>query len=88
MIFLARIVPGCRLPTYFAAGLLNTSFTKFSLAAAGATVLWAPLLVWVSKVIGSEVFAYFSFFKKYAIVSLIVAHLAPPRAGIVPPLRG
>jgi membrane protein DedA with SNARE-associated domain len=76
VIFLARVVPGCRLPTYFAAGLLHTSFLKFTLYAFLATAFWAPLLVWISMVIGSEVFAYFAIFRKYALLSLVVAVLA------------
>lgn len=55
VIFASRFVPGARLPTYFAAGLLDTSFWWFALYFLLAGVVWAPLLVGLSKVLGGEV---------------------------------
>ncbi|HKQ06486.1 MAG TPA: VTT domain-containing protein [Blastocatellia bacterium] len=55
VIFASRFVPGARLPTYFAAGLLDTSFWWFALYFSLAGVVWAPLLVGLSKVLGGEV---------------------------------
>ena len=52
VIFLSRFLPGMRLPTYFAAGLLRTSFWRFSFWFALAAALWTPLLVWISSRIG------------------------------------
>jgi len=76
VIFLARVVPGCRLPTYFAAGLLGMNFFAFTLYALIATMLWAPLLVGGSMVIGTEILGYFVLFHKYALLLLILAVLA------------
>lgn len=53
-IFISRFVPGLRLPTYFAAGLLNTSFWKFTLYFLLAAVVWTPLLVGLSFTLGAE----------------------------------
>ncbi len=55
VIFASRFVPGARLPTYFAAGLLDTSFWWFALYFLLAGVVWAPLLVGLSNLLGGEV---------------------------------
>jgi len=55
VIFTSRFVPGARLPTYFAAGLLNTRFWWFALYFLLAGVVWAPLLVGLSGVLGAEI---------------------------------
>lgn len=45
VIFLSRFLPGLRLPTYFAAGLLRTRAVAFALYFLLASVIWTPLLV-------------------------------------------
>ena len=52
VIFLSRFLPGMRLPTYFASGVLRTSFWRFSFWFALAAALWTPILVWISSRIG------------------------------------
>jgi pimeloyl-ACP methyl ester carboxylesterase/membrane protein DedA with SNARE-associated domain len=54
VIFLSRFVPGLRLPTYFAAGVLRTSFFRFALYFFLACLLWTPLLVGASMLLGGE----------------------------------
>jgi membrane protein DedA with SNARE-associated domain len=54
VIFISRFVPGMRLPTYFAAGLLDTSFGWFALYFSLAAAIWTPLLVGLSKTLGAE----------------------------------
>lgn len=54
VILLSRFLPGARLPTYFAAGLLNTSFWKFSLYFFAAAAVWTPLLVGLAMILGAE----------------------------------
>lgn len=49
-----RFVPGSRLPTYLAAGVLRTSFWEFTGLFALAVVLWTPPLVWLSAVLGGR----------------------------------
>ncbi|MEZ5332785.1 MAG: VTT domain-containing protein [Thermoanaerobaculia bacterium] len=49
-----RFVPGSRLPTYVAAGVLRTSFWEFTGLFALAVVLWTPPLVWLSAVLGER----------------------------------
>ena len=52
VIFISRFLPGARLPTYFAAGALRTSFWKFALYFAVACVVWTPLLVGLAVLLG------------------------------------
>ena len=54
-ILVSRFLPGTRLPTYFAAGLLDTSFIKFSFYFIIAAIAWTPLLVGASMLLGREV---------------------------------
>src|SRR5262245_35905165 len=54
VILISRFVPGMRLPTYFASGLLNTNFGWFTLYFSLAAAIWTPLLVGLSKALGAE----------------------------------
>ncbi|HYE72153.1 MAG TPA: VTT domain-containing protein, partial [Blastocatellia bacterium] len=54
IITLSRFIPGMRLPTYFVAGLLNTSFWYFAAYFALAALIWTPLLVGISAWLGAE----------------------------------
>jgi membrane protein DedA with SNARE-associated domain/pimeloyl-ACP methyl ester carboxylesterase len=54
-IFASRFVPGTRLPTYFAAGLLDTSFVRFTLYFLVAALVWTPALVWIAMEFGAKV---------------------------------
>jgi membrane protein DedA with SNARE-associated domain len=44
MVFSARFIPGARLPSYTASGLLGLPFWRFTLTAAVATSLWTSLV--------------------------------------------
>jgi pimeloyl-ACP methyl ester carboxylesterase/membrane protein DedA with SNARE-associated domain len=54
-IAISRFIPGTRLPTYFAAGLLDTSLLKFAFYFLIAAGVWTPLLVAGSMLVGREV---------------------------------
>jgi membrane protein DedA with SNARE-associated domain/pimeloyl-ACP methyl ester carboxylesterase len=54
VIFASRFLPGARLPTYFAAGALDTSFWKFAFYFAVACAVWTPLLVGLSMLLGKS----------------------------------
>ncbi|MEW6210368.1 MAG: alpha/beta fold hydrolase [Acidobacteriota bacterium] len=76
----SRFVPGMRLPTYFAAGTLNTSFWWFTLYFLIAGVVWTPLLVAVSALLGEELMgsallAGQSFFLQ-AVIAIILVYIA------------
>ncbi len=51
-VFLARAIPGTRLPTYFAAGILSRRTHHFLLWAALAAFLWTPLLLAIVILVG------------------------------------
>jgi membrane protein DedA with SNARE-associated domain/pimeloyl-ACP methyl ester carboxylesterase len=53
VILLSRVLPGTRLPTYVAAGVLRTSFWRFAAYFAFACALWTPALVGVSWWLGA-----------------------------------
>jgi membrane protein DedA with SNARE-associated domain len=44
VVFSARFIPGARLPSYTASGLLGLPFWRFTLAATVATALWTSLV--------------------------------------------
>jgi pimeloyl-ACP methyl ester carboxylesterase/membrane protein DedA with SNARE-associated domain len=55
VIVASRFLPGTRLPTYFAAGLLNTSLWKFMIYFFLASAVWTPLLVGLTAGLGDGV---------------------------------
>ncbi len=54
-VFISRFVFGLRLPLYFAAGVLKTSFWKFTFYFSVAVILWTPILVGASYYLGAQV---------------------------------
>jgi membrane protein DedA with SNARE-associated domain len=54
VILLSRFVPGMRLPTYFAAGALRTSFKQFVVYFLIACAVWTPLLVALAAWLGER----------------------------------
>lgn len=77
VILLSRFVPGSRLPTYFAAGMLHTKFWLFFAFFLFAGVVWAPLLVWSSMKLGQQIIDTLFTYKLYtlAVISITVALL-------------
>jgi membrane protein DedA with SNARE-associated domain len=69
----SRFAPGTRLPTYFAAGMLRTSFTRFTFYFAVACAVWTPLLVALSALVGGEVIKSALFDKQHLIVGTLLA---------------
>jgi hypothetical protein len=53
VILLSRFLPGTRVPTYFAAGLLETSCLKFTLYFLLAAAAWTPLVVGLAATLGA-----------------------------------
>jgi pimeloyl-ACP methyl ester carboxylesterase/membrane protein DedA with SNARE-associated domain len=54
IVFASRLLPGTRLPTYFAAGMLQTSFWRFTGYFFVACAIWTPLLVGFSAAVGES----------------------------------
>ncbi|HKR59272.1 MAG TPA: VTT domain-containing protein [Pyrinomonadaceae bacterium] len=76
VILISRFVPGMRLPTYFAAGLLNTSFWWFALYFSLAAAIWTPLLVILSKALGAEVLKSALIAKQHVLIKVLIAGVA------------
>ncbi|MCP3979312.1 MAG: alpha/beta fold hydrolase [bacterium] len=75
VIVLSRFAPGFRIPTYFAAGLLHTSFLKFCGYFVLAVVLWTPALVGAATLAGEGAFEYFETFQEHAIWAFVALGL-------------
>jgi membrane protein DedA with SNARE-associated domain/pimeloyl-ACP methyl ester carboxylesterase len=75
VILLSRFMPGLRLPTYVAAGMLGTSLRSFVFYFALAGLIWTPLLVGISTWAGREVLAALKAFEGYAVPILILLAL-------------
>ncbi len=71
VIFLSRFLPGTRLPTYVTAGLLGTRFWWFAANLLVPVVLWTPLLVGLSELVGDRLFRSFALFERYALVGFL-----------------
>ncbi len=67
----SRFLPGSRLPTYVGAGMLGTGFWLFSYYFLIASLLWTPLLVGLSALIGSQMLTYFDQFRHYGILIVL-----------------
>ena len=67
IIFATRFLPGTRMPTYLAAGMLKTGFISFFGYFFISIVIWTPLLVGVSALIGQPMLNYMELYQEYAI---------------------
>jgi membrane protein DedA with SNARE-associated domain len=68
LVFTTRLLPGTRLPTYFAAGILRTNFGRFALYFALACAVWTPLLVGASAIFGDAARRVLSAFRDHALL--------------------
>src|SRR6516162_9320079 len=59
----SRFIPGTRLPTYLAAGLLSMPISRFALVTAFAAVLWIGGIFTVAKLLGTQALLCLSFFQ-------------------------
>jgi membrane protein DedA with SNARE-associated domain/pimeloyl-ACP methyl ester carboxylesterase len=59
VVLASRFMPGTRLPTYVAAGVLRMPWGKFALWFALACALWTPLLVGAAALAGNAVLGWF-----------------------------
>src|SRR5215469_3972191 len=75
-IVISRMIPGTRLPTYLAAGLLKVPATRFLTVTAGACVIWVAGLFWFSYHIGMMVTSAFQMFRSEAAKLVACALLA------------
>ncbi len=71
VVFASRFLPGTRVPTYVAAGVVAAPFWRFSLYLALAAAAWVPLLVGLAYLVGVRVLTYFEVFQRWAIPGAI-----------------
>ncbi len=76
VILISRFVPGMRLPTYVAAGLLRTRVWWFTINLFIPVVLWTPLLVGLGTWVGGKVFESFELFQRYALPGFVALMLS------------
>lgn len=67
VIFATRFVPGTRLPTYFAAGVLGAGFWRFAFLTALAVAVWAPLIGGGAMLLGREVLPLVEAYNRFAV---------------------
>jgi membrane protein DedA with SNARE-associated domain/pimeloyl-ACP methyl ester carboxylesterase len=67
IIIASRFLPGSRFPTYFSAGIIGAGFWMFVGYFLLAAVVWTPILVGISQLLGNELLRYFSMYQEYAI---------------------
>lgn len=72
VILLSRFLPGLRLPTYVAAGMLGQSLRTFFFYFALAGLIWTPMLVGISTWAGKEVLEALRAFEGYAVPILVL----------------
>ena len=70
-VFISRFVFGLRLPLYFGAGVLKTSFWRFALYFSLAVAVWTPIVVGLTYKIGAEA-VRMSLFNQNLVLGLIV----------------
>ena len=71
----SRFVPGTRLPTYLAAGLLSMPVTRFALITAFAALLWIGGIFAIAKLLGARALLWFSFFQGKITAIVLTAFL-------------
>jgi pimeloyl-ACP methyl ester carboxylesterase/membrane protein DedA with SNARE-associated domain len=73
IVFLTRLVPGTRLPTYLAAGILRTRFAAFALYFLLACALWTPALVGFAVLSGEAALGLLRQFERSLWLYLLLA---------------
>ena len=73
VVFVARFLPGVRLPTYTTCGFLHASFAKFVLAATGATLIWTSVLFGLSVRVGAVLMAHLGAWRWVGVAVFLVA---------------
>jgi pimeloyl-ACP methyl ester carboxylesterase/membrane protein DedA with SNARE-associated domain len=73
VILASRFLPGTRVATFVAAGVLHTPFLTFALWFGLAALLWTPLLVGIAALVGAPILAAFHRFQLWAVPAAVLA---------------
>jgi membrane protein DedA with SNARE-associated domain/pimeloyl-ACP methyl ester carboxylesterase len=82
VILASRFLPGTRVATFVAAGVLHTPFLTFAIWFGLAALLWTPLLVGIAALVGAPILGAFHRFQLWAVPAVVLcrgARVAPPR---------
>src|SRR5438093_6014040 len=71
----SRFVPGTRLPTYLAAGLLSMPVIRFAAVTAFGALLWIGGIFAITKLLGSQALIWLSFFQGKVAAIVVSAFL-------------
>lgn len=63
----SRFLPGTRFPTYFSAGVLQTNFPTFFLYFLISIIIWTPLILGITILIGQQMIGYLQIYQEYAV---------------------
>lgn len=67
VIFLSRFLPGTRVATYVASGLLGMGLVRFTLSLFVPVMLWVPLVVWISGKVGGRLLDQLETFETHSL---------------------
>jgi hypothetical protein len=73
VIVASRFLPGTRVATFIAAGVLQTPFLTFAFWFGVAALLWTPLLVGVAALVGAPILGIFHRFQFWALPAALLA---------------
>ncbi|HEX9894037.1 MAG TPA: alpha/beta fold hydrolase [Gemmatimonadales bacterium] len=92
IVLASRFMPGTRLPTYVAAGMLHTRLAAFLVAFVVASALWVPALVGGAAVFGGQLLDWFSGYGRLAgaafLAGLVLLYLVVKSATHLATWRG
>jgi membrane protein DedA with SNARE-associated domain len=72
----SRFVPGTRLPTYVAAGLLSMPVTQFAAVTAFGALLWIGGIFAIVKLLGIRALGWFGFVQNKVAIAVLIALVA------------
>ncbi len=67
VVLISRVIPGSRFPTYVAAGVVKAPFWKFAGLFFIGTVVWTPIIVGVSTIMGNQILSAWAVYESYAL---------------------
>lgn len=73
ILFASRFIPGSRMPVYISAGILDTGFWTFLFYFGGTVLLWTPIFVWLSMIMGNELLAFYEKYDQYVVWVILAA---------------
>ena len=63
----SRFLPGTRFPTYFSAGVLQTPFPTFFVYFFTSILIWTPLVLGISILVGQQMLSYLQIYQEYSV---------------------